>query len=73
MVKIVYNEFIAAIYRTVRVFIATGVAQAVLIRPNWSNPEETMRVISVAFVSGFIAAVFKYLRDKKVISAKLPI
>lgn len=71
--KLKYNELSAAFTRALRVFIATGVAEVALVHPDWSNPEAAVKVVAVAFVSGLISGIFKYLRDEEIISQRLPL
>jgi len=73
MAKVQYSEVVAAIQRAVRVFVSTGMAEVALVRPNWGDPEAAVKAIAVAFVSGVIAGIFKYLRDKEVVPVKLPL
>jgi len=68
-----HGEWYPAALRLVKTFLATGIAQALLAKPDWSDPEQATKALAVAFVSGVISAVFKYLREKGVVSRNLPL
>ncbi len=59
-----FSDWVYAVWRFVRVFLAAGVAQVVVLQVNWAKPEEAIKTIYVAFGAGVISAVFKYIRDK---------
>ena len=67
------DEKLSVILRFIRVFISAGVAQAVLVKPDWSSLEETVKLFITAFVAGVISAIFKYLRDRYPKLARLPL
>jgi len=68
-----HGAWFPAVLRLIKTFLATGIAQALLVRPEWTNPEEATKALAVAFVSGVISAVFKYLREKGIVSRSLPL
>lgn len=58
-----FPEWAKILYRGVRGAIGAGIAQAFLLQPDWSNPEEAGRTLLVAFFAGFIPALGMWLRD----------
>jgi len=64
MAKKEFPEWAKILYRGVRAAVGAGLAQAFLLKPDWSNPEEAMRTLSVAFVAGFLPAFGMWLRDR---------
>lgn len=68
-----YPESLKAIWRAIRAGLAVAFAQIVVLRPDFSNPEEAVRTLSVSFVSGFVTGLFKYLRDKEIVPERLPL
>ncbi len=58
-----FPEWAKIAYRGVRSAVAAGIAQTVLLRPDLSNPEESLKMLSVAFLAGFIPALGMFLRD----------
>lgn len=59
-----FPEWAKILYRGVRAAIGAGMAQAWLLKPDWSNPEEAFRTVAVAFVAGFLPAFGMWLRDQ---------
>lgn len=59
-----FPEWTRILYRGIRAAVAAGLAQAWLLRPDWNDPEEAMRTVAVAFVTGFLPAFGMWLRDK---------
>lgn len=57
------KEWIRIVYRGVRTAVAAGLASAWLVKPDWSKPEEALRVIGVAFASGFAVSFGMWFRD----------
>lgn len=53
----------AILYRAVRAAVGAGIAQTVLLQPDWSNPQQASKVLAVAFGTGFMVAFGKWLRD----------
>jgi hypothetical protein len=58
-----FPEWAIILYRGVRAAVAAGIAQAFILQPDWSNQDEAIRVVCVAFLSGFVVALGKWLRD----------
>ena len=58
-----FPEWARILYRGIRAAIAAGIAQIILLKPDWSKPEESLRTLAVAFVTGFIPAFGMWLRD----------
>jgi len=50
-------------YRGLRAAVGAGIAQAVILQPDWSDPKTALRTIGVAFAAGFITALGKWVRD----------
>lgn len=51
-------------WRWIRVSIATGISQTLLLKPTWQNPIQDVRLIGIAFLSGFIVSMAMAIRDK---------
>jgi len=58
-----FPDWAIALYRGVRAAIGAGMAQAIVLQPDWNNPNEALKVLFTAFVAGFIPAFGKWLRD----------
>jgi len=58
-----FPEIYRIFYRGIRAAIGAGLAQAILLRPDWSKPEEAGKTLLVAFVAGFLPAFGMWLRD----------
>ena len=58
-----FPEWAIALYRGVRAAVGAGLAQVIILQPDWSKPEEGIKTLAVAFVAGFIPAFGKWLRD----------
>lgn len=63
MAKSKYPEIYIIMYRGIRSAVGAGIAQAVLLQPDWSDPEQAWRTLGVAFLAGFIPSLGKYIRD----------
>ena len=66
------------IWRFVRGAVASAIAQTVVIQIDWTNPDLAVRTLIAAFVSGFLLALSKALRNSDMskntpIVEKLPI
>ena len=59
-----FPEWVKTLYRGVRAAVSAGLAQAFLLKPNWSDPDEALRTVAVAFVAGFLPALGKVLREQ---------
>lgn len=59
-----FPEWALILYRGVRAGVGAGIAQAILLQPDWSKPEEAWRTLGVAFLAGFIPAFGKWLRAR---------
>lgn len=78
-----FPEWAKIFYRGIRSAVGAGIAQTILLKPDWNNPEEALRTLSVAFLAGFIPAFGMWLRDfldekfgqdeKSVIAKTMPI
>ena len=58
-----FPEWAIIVYRGVRAAVAAGIASALIMQPDWSKQDEAVRILCVAFASGFIVSLGKYLRD----------
>lgn len=58
-----FPEWGRMLYRGFRAAVGAGIAQTVLLHPDWSVPEEAFKTLAVAFLAGFIPAIGMYLRD----------
>lgn len=58
-----FPEWARILYRGVRGAVGAGLAQIVLLQPDWSVPQEALRTLAVAFLAGFIPAFGMYARD----------
>ena len=58
-----FPEWAIIVYRSVRAAVGAGIAQALILQPDWSKQDEAIRLICVSFLTGFIVALGKYLRD----------
>ncbi len=65
MVKITedFPLWASIVYRAVRASVGAGIAQAIVLQPDWSNPQEAAKLLAVAFGTGFIVAFGKWLRE----------
>ena len=78
-----FPEWARILYRGVRGAIGAGIAQTLLLQPDWSQPEEAIRTLAVAFLAGFLPAFGMWVRDwldenlgqdeKSVIARTMPI
>ena len=58
-----FPEWAILLYRGVRPAIASGIAQTILLSPNWADWQNSWRNIVVVFLSGFLPAFGKWLRE----------
>jgi len=58
-----FPEWAIIVYRAVRAAVGAGIAQALIVQPDWSNQDETIRLLCISFLTGFIVALGKWLRD----------
>ena len=57
-------ELQIVIWRGLRGAIAAGFTSAIALQPDWSKPEEAMRIVAIAFVSGALLSLGKFVRDQ---------
>ena len=62
-VKNEFPEWAIALYRGVRAAVGAGLAQIIILQPDWANPEDAVRTLAVAFLAGFMPAFGKFVRD----------
>lgn len=58
-----FPEWAKILYRGIRGAVGAGIAQVLLLQPDWSVPEEALRTLAVAFIAGFVPAFGMWLRD----------
>ena len=63
MAKKEFPEIYRIIYRGLRAAVAAGIAQAMLLQPDWSDPKMAARTLAVAFIAGFFASFGMWARD----------
>lgn len=61
--KIVFPEWAIILYRGARTAVGAGIAQALILQPDWSDQNQALKTLAVAFGAGFIASFGKWLRD----------
>ena len=63
MAKQEFPEWAKTLYRGVRAAFAAGIAHAWILQPDWSNLEESLKVVGTAFLTGFIVSFGKWIRE----------
>mgnify|MGYP001564462003 CR=1 FL=1 len=58
-----FPEIYKILYRGARAAISAGLVAAWAIQPDWSNLEESLKVVAVAFGTGFLVAAGKWVRE----------
>jgi hypothetical protein len=58
-----YPEWAIILYRGIRTAIGAGLAQALILQPDWTKPEEAYKTLGVAFLAGFAVSFGKWLRN----------
>jgi hypothetical protein len=64
MAKVKFPEIYRILYRGLRGAVGAGIAQAVLLQPDWSDRNQALMTLFVAFLAGFIPALGMWLRDQ---------
>ena len=59
-----YNVALGTLRRFLRVCVMAGIAQIWVVKLDVSEPKEALKIVLIAFVSGFLAAADKYLREQ---------
>lgn len=59
-----FPEWAKILYRGIRAAIAAGLAQTIVLKPDWTNPKETLTTLGIAFATGFTVSFGMWLRDK---------
>lgn len=59
----VYPEWAKTLYRGARAGVSAGLIAAWAIQPDWSNLEESVKVVGVAFGTAFLVAFGKWFRE----------
>lgn len=80
MVRIVKKEFPEwgrILYRGVRGAVVTAMTQTLVLKVDWSNPQEAVKAFGVSFLSGFMVALGMWVRDlmgeTNIVSKTMPI
>ena len=58
-----FPEGYRILYRGLRGAVAAGIAQALLLQPDWGNPKEAFTTLFVAFLAGALPAMGMWARD----------
>ena len=58
-----FPEWAIILYRGFRAAVGAGIAQTLILQPSWNNRDETIRILCIAFLAGFIVSIGKWLRD----------
>ncbi|MDQ3098902.1 MAG: hypothetical protein M3Q44_04090 [bacterium] len=51
------------LWRLVRTALATAIAGTFALKPDWSEPEQAISILTMTFLSGFIVAIGMGIRD----------
>ena len=72
-----FSEWKRIAYRGFRAAFSVAVSQILILKPDWSNPEEAIRFVGATFISGFLVAFGMWFRDffkpQDTISKVLPV
>lgn len=58
------DTIIKALWRIGRGAFITASMQALVLQPDWSKPDQALKVLGVAFLSGFVFALGKGIREE---------
>jgi len=58
-----FPEWIKTLYRGIRAGVSAGIASVLILQINLNDPKEALKVVAVAFVSGFAVAFGKWARE----------
>ena len=58
-----FPEWAKTLYRGVRAGVSAGLVAAWALKPDWTNLEEDLKVVGVAFGTAFLVAFGKFLRE----------
>jgi hypothetical protein len=64
MAKKQFPEWAIILYRGVRAAVSAGLVSAFALQPDWSKLEESLQIVGIAFLTGFLVAFGKWLRDQ---------
>lgn len=78
-----FPEWAIILYRGVRAAVGAGIGYAVVVQPDWSDPQSAYKAIGIAFIGGFSVSLGKFLRnwldevfgfdEKSMVSKAMPI
>lgn len=57
-------EWLILLYRGLRPAVASGIAQTLLLHPDWSDWQSSWKNIAVIFFSGFLPVFGKWARER---------
>ena len=58
-----FAEWKRIAYRGFRASFSVAVSQVLVLRPDWSDPQEAVKFLVATFVSGFLVAFGMFFRD----------
>ena len=58
-----FPEWAKTLYRGVRAGVSAGLAAAWALQPDWSDLEQAIKPVAVAFTTAFLVAFGKWLRE----------
>lgn len=58
------TTIIKALWRVGRAALITATTQALVLQPDFSKPENAAKILGVAFISGFLFALGKGIREE---------
>ena len=59
-----FPQWAIILYRGVRTAVGAGIAQALILQPDWTKQDEAIKTICVSFLAGFSVCLGKYIRDQ---------
>lgn len=75
--KVVFPEWAKILYRGVRGALITALTQTLVLKVDWTQPDQALKAMGVSLLSGFIVALGMWIRDllgeTNVISKVMPI
>lgn len=64
MAKKSFPAWAIILYRGVRAAVSAGLVSAFALQPDWSKLEESLQIVGIAFATGFLVALGKFLREE---------
>lgn len=76
-VKKEFPEWARILYRGIRTAFTAALTQTLVLKVDWTNPQEAFKTMGVSLLSGFIVALGMWLRDlmgdKSTVSKVMPL